>query len=361
MSLFRLLGRSLAAVAVLVACSKGTGSDDVGGVSHFACESDADCAAKGPGLVCVARECKAAPDAQMAQGTGGSATDGAATGGVGAGGVTGTGGGTIGPLTEPILPPTPSDCPTLVTGLSAITVLGQTVSLWVGAKRTDVQGPVMFYWHGTGGRLDEAGLLGPALQEIQDLGGIVASFDTSTKTGEQTATTGDFYTGDFDMADYIVGCAIQQLNIDTKRIFTAGCGGGGLQAGGMVFARSNYLAGAMPNSGGNLVITQFQNPSHIPSLITTHGSCTSDVVFLNFADESRHLCNAVSAAGGIVVDCEHSGTVCGAPAEYIAAQWQFLKDHPFGVNPDPYAGGLPASFPSGCVQYPLDPPPADCP
>jgi hypothetical protein len=31
------------------------------------------------------------------------------------------------------------------------------------------------------------------------------------------------------------------------------------------------------------------------------------------------------------------------------AQWQFCKDHPFGVTPDPYAGGLPSSFPSYCT------------
>ena len=28
--------------------------------------------------------------------------------------------------------------------------------------------------------------------------------------------------------------------------------------------------------------------------------------------------------------------------------WQFMKDHPFGVTPEPYANGLPASFPSYC-------------
>jgi hypothetical protein len=38
------------------------------------------------------------------------------------------------------------------------------------------------------------------------------------------------------------------------------------------------------------------------------------------------------------------------PAPYIAAQWQFLKDHPFGTTVDPYENGLPTSFPSVCQE-----------
>jgi hypothetical protein len=32
---------------------------------------------------------------------------------------------------------------------------------------------------------------------------------------------------------------------------------------------------------------------------------------------------------------------------YLSA-WQFLKDHPFGVDPEPYADGLPQIFPDSC-------------
>jgi len=40
---------------------------------------------------------------------------------------------------------------------------------------------------------------------------------------------------------------------------------------------------------------------------------------------------------------------CAAPAPLQTAAIQFLLDHPFGVTPKPYAGGLPASFPSYCT------------
>jgi hypothetical protein len=38
---------------------------------------------------------------------------------------------------------------------------------------------------------------------------------------------------------------------------------------------------------------------------------------------------------------------CGGGGE-AGDIWQFFKDHPFGVNPEPYASGLPASFNSIC-------------
>jgi hypothetical protein len=56
----------------------------------------------------------------------------------------------------------------------------------------------------------------------------------------------------------------------------------------------------------------------------------------------------VAAKGGFVVDCNHMGRHCGAPPEVVAAQWQFLKDHPFGFETSPYEEGLPDSFPGYC-------------
>jgi hypothetical protein len=57
----------------------------------------------------------------------------------------------------------------------------------------------------------------------------------------------------------------------------------------------------------------------------------------------------IKSHGGFAVDCNHGGGHCGAPADDIAAQWQFCKDHPFGVSPEPYKNGLPSGFPSYCT------------
>jgi poly(3-hydroxybutyrate) depolymerase len=246
---------------------------------------------------------------------------------------------------DPVIPTTTETCPTLATG--NITVKGQQVQLWVGAKQADKKGAVFFYWHGTGSNSGEASLLGNILSEIQAEGGLVASFTTSTKTGTNTGN-GVWYTGDFEMADIILACATQQLNIDTRRIYVGGCSAGGLQTGAMVYGRSSYIAGAMPNSGGVIIAGSLQDPAHVPSVVAVYGPPDKDNVGIAFETSSLRLTADIAAKGGLAVACNHGGGHCQTPTDYRAAQWQFLKDHPFGVSPDPYASGLPG-FPSGCM------------
>jgi predicted esterase len=274
-------------------------------------------------------------------GSGGSKSDG---GGSSSGTITTSGDG-------PTIPAVSGTCPTIATG--NITVLGQTVQINAGTK-SEKPAPILFYWHGTGSSAAEVSLMAAEVSEITGEGGVVASFSTSTAMGTDT---GDavWYTGDFAMADQILACAVQQLNIDTRRIITAGCSAGGLQAGAMVYSRSSYLACAMPNSGGTVGNFFPFEDKHVPSLATTHGG-SSDMVVISFAQSSATEDMSVAAAasgsmppGGYVIDCNHGGGHCGAPANDIAAQWQFCKDHPFGVSSDPYASGLPSSFPSYCM------------
>jgi hypothetical protein len=268
-------------------------------------------------------------------GVGGVGTGG--TGNVGTGGVGGGGGGTV-----PTIPPAPANCPNLATG--NITVSGKQVQLWVGpAGRA---GPIIFYWHGTGSNSGEAGLLGPAVQEIQSGGGVIASFTTTTATGANTGNN-VWYTGDFAMADQILACGVQQGVVDPRRVYTAGCSAGGLQASVMAYERSSYLAASMPNSGGIVLAYQLQDPAHVPAVISTHGG-SSDVVVINFGQTTARFDTDIKAKGGFVVNCNHGGGHCQSPANVKAAQWEFAKAHPFGVTPEPYQGGLPASFPSIC-------------
>ena len=35
-----------------------------------------------------------------------------------------------------------------------------------------------------------------------------------------------------------------------------------------------------------------------------------------------------------------------------ASVWQFFQDHPYGTDPSPYAGGLPAGFFADCALMP---------
>jgi predicted esterase len=246
---------------------------------------------------------------------------------------------------DPRIPQKPAMCPEIKTG--TITVLGQEVQLWVGAKK-ETKGPIVFYWHGTGSSSAEAsGGLGSGNSEIMQMGGVIASFSTTTKMGMNTGNN-VWYTGDFEMADQILACAIEQQNIDPRKVYTAGCSAGGLQASAMLYGRSSYLAAAMPNSGGTTFRYTLEDPSHVPALITTHGMMGKDVVGIDFSQTSATQDKDVAAKGGFVVNCDHGGGHCGSPAAVKTAQWQFLKDHPFGVTPEPYASGLPMGFPSVC-------------
>jgi hypothetical protein len=251
--------------------------------------------------------------------------------------------GSAGATGGPAIPAAPASCPTIATGM--ITVLDQEVRIWTGPG--GAPGPMVFYWHGTGSNPAEAQRgLASALAEIQESGGVVASFSTTTGAGTNTGNK-VWYTGDFAMADIILACAVQQGLVDARQVFTAGCSAGGLQAGAMVYGRSSYLAAAMPNSGGIIGKPALQNPAHVPALITTHGG-PDDFVLISFAKVTATLDADVHAKGGFVVNCNHGLGHCESPPEVIAAQWKFLKAHPYGVAPEPYANGLPADFPAVC-------------
>jgi hypothetical protein len=262
----------------------------------------------------------------------------------------GDGGGSLPPTPtggkEPKIPAKPAMCPEIKTGM--ITVLGQQVQLTVGAKQAGKKGPIMFYWHGTGSTAAEArGGLGAGYNEILAQGGVIASFTTTTMKAMNTGNN-VWYTGDFEMADQILACAIEQQDVDPRRVYTAGCSAGGLQASAMVYSRSSYLAAAMPNSGGTVFSYPLQDPMHVPAVIATHGAMGVDVVSIDFSTTTARMVKDLAAKGGFAVECDHGGRHCGSPAAVKDAQWMFLKEHYFGVTPEPYAAGLPATFPMFC-------------
>lgn len=247
---------------------------------------------------------------------------------------------------EPKLPMAPEPCPKLATG--TVTIQGTSVQLWVGQKQDGKHGPVLIYWHYTGGNSSEALTWSTAMSEIMAEGGIIASGNQSTGKGQDTGN-GVWYTDDFKIADEVVACAKDQLDIDPKRIYTAGGSAGALQAGIMVYKRSSYLAASVPNSGGYTIGgNDLEDPTHVPAVMTLHGAKGVDVVIVDFSEQSLVLDVDVVKKGGFAIDCNHGGGHVGAPANLIDAGWQFMKDHPFGVSPEPYANGLPMTFPSYC-------------
>jgi predicted esterase len=285
-------------------------------------------------------------------GTGGIAgTD--ATAGVGAAGmeeppVAGTGAPPSIGSKSPTTPPVPGQCPTFRSG--TIMLGNRTITLEVGTKPAGPTAPMVFYWHGTGSRAGEFLSMATAVHRgVLAEGGVLVSFQGASGTGDSLSGTSIFGRNDLTLADQLVACAVRDHNIDPRRIFTTGCSAGGLFATAMAALRSNYVAAAAPNSGGSTFPQTFQS-AYTPALMTMHGAPGVDVVGVDFSNTSRTADDAFKRRGGFVINCNHGGRHCGAAA-LAPSVWEFFKAHPYGVEPYPWTGGLPAGFHSSCMIY----------
>jgi predicted esterase len=228
------------------------------------------------------------------------------------------------------------------------------VKFWSGAAGK--KGPLIFYWHGTGGSSDEAvgsltgNGLGPVLNDIKAQGGIVAAPDNSTGMGNSVDTV-VWTTGDFAAADQIVACAVAADRIDPGRIHALGFSAGGLMAGTMYYLRSNYLASVVTYSGGTSPWpgnSMVQDASNKLPIMLFHGG-DGDWVVLAFKDQSISLATDAKAKGRFAVICDHGGGH-GIPAAGPSAAWTFFKAHPYNTQPEPWTS-LPAGVPSYCKIF----------
>jgi poly(3-hydroxybutyrate) depolymerase len=227
-------------------------------------------------------------------------------------------------------------------GLSGIQIVA-------GEKPTSSTAPMVLYWHGTGGSSDEfEQRAAPVLNAVLAEGGVLVSFQGTTG-GDLSSGTLVFGVSDFELTDQLVACAVRDHNIDPRRIYTTGCSAGGLFAAAMAATRSNYVAAAAPNSGGWVVDAEWQG-DYTPALMTMHGAPGVDVVIVDFSVTSTTADAAFKARGGFVVNCNHGGAHCNANALQDSV-WEFFSAHPYGVDPYPWTGGLPAGFASSCQIY----------
>jgi hypothetical protein len=297
-----------------------------------------------------------------AAGSGGQTETPVTTGGNGGSGPAAGTGGSLPPMTAgtgsmpmvptgdgPQLPAIVGECPELRNGtIMAAGHKGIVISAGQGKG-----GPLLFYWHGTAQSPAEANLMLPAAvrNEILSAGGIIAAFNGNQSSGAAGDCSGTqaHNIADFAAADLIAACAVKNNGIDPKKIYTTGCSAGGLQSGCMAQSRSSYIAASAPNSGG-IVFPQKWQDMHSPAIFTMHGGA-SDMVFVTFSQTSASLDMAAKTHGSFVVNCDHGGSHCGAPAALQTAAWKFMKDHPWGVTKSPWADGIPAGVPAYCKIY----------
>ena len=280
---------------------------------------------------------------------------GASTAGAAGGGTAGTAGGSapmMPPATGPgpMLPAIQGECPTFADG--TIMVAGHR-GIVIAAGQAGKGGSLLFYWHGTGSSPGELMATLPAgvRSDIIDNGGIIAAFNGRMSAGTMgdCSGTGAHARSDFLAADQIAACAVKNHGIDPRRIYSTGCSAGGLQTGCMAMARSSYIAAATPNSGGITVSPGWQD-DNTPAIFTMHGGA-SDTVIVTFSQTSATLDRGAKQHGSFVVNCDHGGGHCKAPAALQTAAWQFMKDHPWGTKESPWATNFPADVPSYCKRY----------
>jgi poly(3-hydroxybutyrate) depolymerase len=187
--------------------------------------------------------------------------------------------------------------------------------------------------------------------DIISSGRIIASFNgrSSSGTAGDCSGTAAHNMADFNAADQIAACAVRDHGIDPRRIYATGCSAGGLQSGCMAQVRSSYMAAVAPNSGG-VVFPQRWQDEHAPAVFTMHGG-SSDVVIVTFSETSRTFDMSAKTQGSFVVNCNHGGGHCRAPADLQTAAWQFMKDHPWGFTTSPWASGIPAGVPDYCEIF----------
>ncbi len=256
---------------------------------------------------------------------------------------------------EPTIPEPQGECPDLVSGTQDI---GGLSTMIVAGTPGPTKGPLILYWHGTGSSPDfevPAAIPTSVGDEILAEGGIIVAPQSDGSDRGGFTPNGVWYEGtdgeggDLTWADQIVACAVANHNIDPRRSYTTGCSAGGLMAGGLATKRSGYIASATPNSGG-IIVSELEDPARVPAVMTMHGG-TDDTVLVNFGQTSAALDNLIVGAGGFAVDCNHMMGHCLAPEDLRLAAWEFMKAHPFGRAPSPFAGGLPDGFPSYCTIW----------
>lgn len=255
----------------------------------------------------------------------------------------------------PVLPTPTGTCPDLAAGDVDFAPAGtapRRVRLWMSDAAEEMDGPLVFYWHGTGSQPEEArfGLGSAFIDQVVAQGGIVAAPFADPAAGQfpwylVLGTAED----DLLVADEVVACTAEQLGIDARRIHTIGMSAGGLQTSQFSWRRSGYLASAVAYSGGFIGSAPAdQDPSNPLAAMIFHGG-PGDVVIISFQDASERYLASLRAAGRFGFICDHGMGHTIPQGNAQASVWNFFFDHPWGTAPSPYAAGLPQDFPDYCA------------
>ena len=226
------------------------------------------------------------------------------------------------------------------------------VQIWISDAAKTLDGPLIFYWHGTGSSPvvePPYGIGGANVAAIKDQGGIIAApyHDPAAGQFPWFLTGGTGPEDDLRVADEILACAIEKVGVDTRHIHSMGMSAGGLNTTQMSYRRSGYLASVVTYSGGLLGMPPNQDPSNKFAAMIFHGGAT-DMVVIGFQAVSEAYRDNLKGSGHFAFICDH-GMGHSIPTDAVDSVRRFFEDHPYGTDPSPYVSGLPAGFPSYCA------------
>ena len=255
----------------------------------------------------------------------------------------------------PAMPSPTGTCPTTLNGDVEFAPAGippRSVRILISEEAGTLDGPVVFYWHGTGSSPDEAtyGLSSETVQEILAQGGaVVAPYsDPGAGTFPWYLVTGS-KEDDLILADEVLGCLHETVGMDRARIHSIGMSAGGLQTTQMSFRRSNYIASVATYSGGLIFTTDppTPEPDNKFAAMIFHGG-PEDIVYISFQDASEAYLDAMLARDQFAFICDH-GNGHTIPADARESVWDFFQTHTWNTVPSPYTDALPAGYPSYCA------------
>lgn len=256
------------------------------------------------------------------------------------------------------LPISSGSCPEFVQGVVTFSPRGvrkRKARIWIGSEAQHKDGPLVFYWHGTGmSPRDATWSIGRRnINEITCMGGIVvAPYSDPSLTYPWFLSNGRNVMDDFLVADEILACAIKKVGVDIRRIHSTGISAGGLMSANLLIRRANYIASVAPQSGGFGTWTPKpvnSEPGNKSSAILFHGGATDrwGTNSVNYPREVEKVADEIVGNGGFALLCNH-GRGHTVPMDAIDSIWQFFKAHPWNTSPSPYAKGIPAGIPEYC-------------
>ena len=291
----------------------------------------------------------------------GAAAGGETTGGGGAGGgqggagATGGGGGAVAHTTPDakFIPTAVGACPEFADGMVTVSPDAgpRDVRVWISEAAASQDGPLVFFWHGVGGSPTDAtyALGNTVINEITAMGGMVVApvHDPAAGQFPWYLTLGGTNETDLLVMDEVLACAIQKVGVDMRRIHSVGFSAGAMNTTQVGWRRSGYIASVVTFSGAQLGNEPpDQDPTNLFPAMVVHGG-PEDIVVIKFMDNSIKYHEYLKSLGHFSFLCNHNKKHT-VPTDIRVPAWQFLQDHPFGQQPEPYAGGLPGSFPAYC-------------